>query len=465
MAAATMEPVDSGQATKSEQTAEQKADLWGGIKIPVLGVCGEKFSGKTLLLASIDPANTCMIDLEDSSESYNIQFGQRVSLYDEMLKKHGKNATPLQCFEWFSAFVESIPAGKFTVLAVDPISDIESGLVDYVKANPAKFGHTAQQYEKASGLLWMDVKSHWKMMLGILSRKVQTFAFSVHMGNVFKAGAPTGKRAPKGKETLFELASLYLEVERKPDDKGKIEKKPSAKVLKSRLAISRFVDGELEHFPVLPPRLDVATPAAIRAYIKAPPDYSKLKKSELVAPEHLSEDDKLEIQREIVQTQLEVEQAKLTALELLKQQTDRQADLRMRQAAAAAAVQKPEGATAASHGTPTATVATEQAPFDGGKIVDAPEAGGAIEKQIEAQQPTVYQIIEQQRRQLGVTEPQWLAVLAKRNCKLSSELTPEQAEEIRIGLWNKLTKKDMAQATLSAKNSGSPATTTASQTA
>lgn len=443
MTAATMEPVDSGQ--------EVKGDLWGGMKIPVLGVCGEKFSGKTLLLASIDSAHTCMIDLEDSSESYNIEFAKRVSLYDEMLKKHSKNATPIQCFEWFSAFVDSIKPGEFTVLAVDPISDIESGLVDWVRANPTKFGHTAKQYEQASGLLWMDVKSHWKMMLGILSRKVQTFAFSVHMGNVFKGGAPTGKRAPKGKETLFELASLYLEVERKPDDKGKIDKKPSAKVLKSRLAISKFVDGELEHFPVLPPRLEVATPASIRNYIKNPPDYTKLKKSELVAPEHLSDDDKLEIQREIAQTNLEVEQAKLSGLELIKQQTERQAELRMKQAAAAAAVLKPE-----SVGT------TEQAPFDAD---NTPTTAATSSPATSEPKPTVYQIIESQRKQLGITEAKWLEILAKRNCKLTSELTEPQAEEIRIALWGKLTKSDMAKATVSAKNSGSPATTTASQTA
>lgn len=458
MNAATMEPVDSGQ----------KHDLWGPIKIPVLGVCGEKFSGKTLLLASIDPANTCMIDLEDSSESYNIEFAQRVSLYDEMLKKHNKNATPLQCFEWFSSFVDSIKPGQFTVLAVDPISDIESGLVDWVKANPGKFGHSAAQYEKASGLLWMDVKSHWKMMLGILSRKVQTFAFSVHMGNVFKAGAPTGKRAPKGKETLFELASLYLEVERKPDDKGKVEKKPSAKVLKSRLAISKMIDGELEHFPILPPRLDVATPAAIRAYIKAPPDYAKLKKTELLAPEHLSDDDKLEIQREIAQTQLEVEQTKLTALEMLKQQTERQAELRLKQAAAAAATQKPESvastpvATVAATTTATASAATtatfpdspnpEACPFATGTDADDNSAAA------KADGPSVWDIITAQKQQLGITDAQWLTILAKRNCKTTKELTAEQAEQIRVALWERWTKSDMAKATVSSKNSGSPAT-------
>jgi len=452
MVEATLE----GPAAATTSGKPGVGDLWGGIRIPVLGVTGEKFSGKTLFVASIDPAKTCMIDLEDSSESYNIEFAKRISLYDEMLQKHGKTATPLQCFEWFTGFVDSIKPGEFTVLAVDPLSDIESGLVDWVKANPGKFGHTAQQYEKASGLLWMDVKQHWKMMLGILSRKVQTFAFTTHMGNVFKAGAPTGKRAPKGKETLFELASLYLELERKPDEKGKVDKKPSGKVLKSRLAISKMIDGEIEHFPILPPRLEVATPAQIRAYIKTPPDYTKLKKGELVAPDHLTEDDKLEIQREIAQTQLEVEQTKVTALELLQRQTEAQTLLRQRQAAAEAARQPPPAKTEATAAT-TGQAAGTESPATGTTVSTTSEPA--------APQPTVYEIIESQKKQLGITDAQWTAILAKRNVKATSELSIEQAEGIRIALWEKLTKADMAKATVSAKNSGSPATTTASQTA
>jgi len=441
--------IDQGVKKMSTTAVEgtAKGGLWGGIKIPIIGVTGEKFSGKTLFLASIDPARTCMIDLEDSSESYNIEFAERVSLYDEMLKKHGRSATALESYLWFEEFIKSIPPGKFTCLAVDPISDIEAGLVDWVKANPTKFGHTAAQYEKASGLLWMDVKTHWKMTLGIVSRKVETFGFSTHMGNVFKGGAPTGKRAPKGKETLFELASLYLELERKPDDKGKVDKKPSAKVLKSRLAVSKLVNGELEHFPILPPRLPIATPAAIREYIKSPPDYEKLKKSELVAEEKLSDDDKLEIQREIAQTQLETEQLRLSQMEQLRENAKRQEELRKRQAAAAAAVQKPDSAAESPRPSPS----KEDAPFDGGKTPEATEGNKAAS----APEVSVYEIIESQKKQLGITDEQWAVILGKRNVKKTAELSEKQAEEIRLALWNKITARDMsaaAKTTGTAKN-------------
>lgn len=431
MSTAVLEgPPDKAKAATNG--AAPSGGIWCGLRVPVLGVTGEKFSGKTLFVASIDPAHTCMIDLEDSSESYSIEFAKRVSLYDEMLQKHGRVASPLEAFAWFSAFVEAIKPKQYTVLAVDPLSDIETGLVDWVRANPAKFGHTAIQYEKASGLLWADVKSHWKMMLGIISRKVETFAFTTHMGNVFKGGAPTGKRAPKGKETLFELASLYLELQRKPDDKGRVEKKPTATVLKSRLAISREVNGDWDHTPILPPRLPVATPAAIRDYIRTPPDYAKLKKGELAETERLSDDEKLEIQREIAATQLETEQIRLSAMDRLKEQVDRQDSLRRRQAAAAAAVVKPESAEGAATTTASTPGATEAAPFDAAEVMPA--------------EPSVYEIIESQKKQLGISDDQWKTILAKRSVTQTKDLTPAQAEEIRVALWGKLTKRDMATA-------------------
>lgn len=448
MSAVAMEKtVEKPEKTETKSDAK-KAGIWGGIKIPVIGLTGEKFTGKTLFMSSIDPANTFMVDLEDSSESYNIEFAKRVSLYDEMLSKHGRAATNIECFEWFMELINSVPEGKYTVLAVDPFSDIQAGLVDWVKANPQKFGHTANQYEKASGLLWADVKQHCKMMLGILSRKVETFAFSTHMGNIWKGGAPTDKRKAKGLDTLFELSSLYLELERRPDDKGKVEKKPSGKVLKSRLAISRMIDGELEHFPILPPRMPVATPAAIREYIKNPPDYTKLKKGELVEKEILSDDEKLEIQREIATTQLETENARLSQMERLKEQADRQAELRRKQAAAAEAMKKP-GDDKPADDTPAenTTASTSEQIQSTETTKPATEETG----------PTVWEIVESQKKQLGITADQWTAILKKRNVQETKQLSKEQAEEVRLALWNKLSLREAATAAKTGPSPASPA--------
>lgn len=433
---------------KPEKVTGKPAGIWGGIKIPIIGITGEKFSGKTLFLASIDPSRTCMIDLEDSSESYNIEFAARISLYDEMLKKHNRAATAIECYLWFMDFIEKIQPGQYSVLAVDPYSDIQAGMVDWVKSNPAKFGHTANQYEKASGLLWSDVKQHCKMMLGIVSRKVETFAFATHMGSVWKGGSPTDQRKAKGLDTLFELASLYLELERKPNEKGKVEKKPSGKVLKSRLAISKVIDGELEHFPILPPRMPVATPAAIREYIKNPPDYKNLKKAELVEIEVLTEDQKILLKRETAEKELEVEQTRLSLMDGLKQRAEQQADLKRRQEAARDAMAKPETASVhraeAEANHPETTIPKEESPASA-------TTSDAAEEEQAAKPKSVWEVLEDQKSLLRITPDKWLEILGKRGAKQTSELSKEQAEEIRLKLWSKLTGKDLAGANLAAK--------------
>lgn len=433
-------PAPSGKPTESPS-------LWGSIKIPMIGVTGEKGAGKTLFGLSIDPPRTVVVDLEDSSISYNIDVGLRVSLYDEMLKKYKRVATPVECFMWFMEFVNSLPDGKFTTLFVDPITDIETGQVEWVKANPKLFGRTAGQYERASGLLWADVKSHWKMFLGTSARKFETFCFSAHMGNVWKGSQPTGKRAPKGKETLFELASLYLQLERKPDDKGRVPDKPSGIVLKSRLAVSRFVDGDMVHTPILPPRLPVATPASIRKYIANPPDYSKLKKDELAPAEVLSEDERLEIQRETAALQLEVEQTRLARAAAAVESQERLQEARLRQQERVTSIGGDGASTSNGNGNGNGHVDNEVA------------SGGAIESDSVATieddesssraniastpEPSVYQVIETQRRELKITDAQWLDILGKRGVKKSADLPPPAAEEIRLKLWDRLTKAGM----------------------
>jgi len=415
--------------TKSVEPAEH-LPLWGGTKIPIIGVSGEKGSGKTLFLSSIRPQSTLMIDLEDSSASYNIPFAKRISLYDEMAEK---NITvipkPLEMFIWFRDIITNVEPGLYDNLSADPLSDIESGLVDWVKENPAEFGHTANQYEKAAGILWGDVKSYWKILLGMVSAKFQTFSFSTHMGAVWKGSAPVpGKRKPKGKDTLMELASLYLLLERKPDANGKVPEKPTAIVLKSRLAVTEIdKDGEVSHHPILPPNLPVATPAAIRAYIKSPPNYKKLKKGELLAPEEvLSEDEKLLLQHEIAESEKETAEIQLSRLERMQDGAKAQAATRQKQATATAAVTLKEQVKPEAKPTPAPE--------------PTPEANGLVT-------PEKIATLEGQRDMLKIGAKMWLAIMRKRNPKLEdiSELTAEEAEELRERMWDKITASKMDQ--------------------
>ena len=228
------------------------------LHIPIIGICGAKGSGKTLAAILLDPENTTLADIEDSSVTYNVPLAKRYSLYAEVKTKNPSGIpTPIECWLWFAGLIES---GKITtrIMCVDPISDLQQGLVDWVRSNPEKFGRTETQYAKASGLLWADVKSHLKMTLGRLSRQVECFIFTSHMGTVWSGSSPVvGKMKAKGVDTFYELASLYLHLHRNVDPKtGKQPAAPVASIAppigKSRLARITFgkdvdsIEGEYQ---------------------------------------------------------------------------------------------------------------------------------------------------------------------------------------------------------------------------
>ena len=411
-------PAEKSQAN----SPENNPGLWCGISIPIIGVCGEKGEGKTLFAGSIDPEHTLMCDLEGSSDSYNLPFARRWNLYDEMLQKHGRVPTPLECFEDFRTLVTNdIKRGQFTVLAVDPITDIEQGMVDWVYANPDHFGHSKAQYDKAAGIMWGDVKSYWKMLLGIVATKVETLVFTAHMGAVWKGNSPVeGRRKAKGKETLFELASLYLQVERPLDKDGKRPDKPSARVLKSRLAVSSVVDGDVVHQPILPPYLKVATPKAIREYIKNPPNYAKLKKTEIAPPEEMSDDDRLRLQAEIAENQRVAEESKVGRLELMRQAVEQQVALRQQQKAKQAEnAAKVEQAATVTTSTGTTLPATHEALSD---IQEAGDRGKLAD---------LHRAIRELMQYIGMTSEQAKQAIAKRGAEKLADLNAEQAEELR----------------------------------
>lgn len=302
------------------------------LEIEVFGATGEFKSGKTILGLSIAPGRhpeghefagkprTLYLDFEKSGGCYGGTGCQRLDVPAKMLELRGGSYTPLDIFKWFLELVEhKLKPGQFDVVAVDPITDIESGLVDYVKANCEKFGLTKNQVEKGGGLLWGAVKDFWKQVLLKVGAKCKCFFFTSHLRDSWSGNTPTGKREPKGKETLLELASLYLWLERKPDDKGNVPGKPSAIVLKERLA-DTFMDeaGNLQIVHLLPPRLPVATVDAIRGYIAAPPDYQKLKAGERVEEEKLSDETRLRLEAAKAEAERDAEQARLQRMERME---------------------------------------------------------------------------------------------------------------------------------------------------
>lgn len=296
------------------------------VSLEVFGATGEYKSGKTLLGLSLAPGahpnghkfagepRTLYLDFEKSGGTYSGTGVKRIDV-PSLLESQGTAYTPINVFKWFLQIIKSTEAGRFDVIVADPITDIESGLVEFVKSNSTMFTLSANQIAKGGGLLWGAVKSFWKQVLLILATRCQTFFFTAHLRDEWSGDRPTGRREPKGKDTLMELASLYLWLERLPNDQGIVVPVPSAIVVKERLS-DTLVNGkgELEIVPLMPARLPEATAAAIRRYIANPPDLKRPRMGEKVVPKKLMEEERLRLEVARAEAEKATEESRLERL-------------------------------------------------------------------------------------------------------------------------------------------------------
>lgn len=443
-------------------------DLWDGATIPVLGVTGEPYSGKTLFVSSIDPKRTLMIDCEKSSETYSIPFAERHDLFEAGV------LAPREQFLWFTDILKGIKPGQYSVVAVDPISDIEDGLADYVASRFKDYGFKSQQaFKSTGGIFWKQVLEFWKSFLGQLAGKCETLAFTTHLKGVWKGGKPTGRKEPAGKSTLIKLASLYLHLKRPPNSK---DKPPEADVIKSRLALMKFDDaGDMQPVPILPDHLPKATPAAIREYVANPIGKKKtLSKGERYTPETLTDDERLQIQKEIADAELATEELKTQrygsmAEAAAAQKKVREQENRNGHGNGKAVAPEPAGTGGSLPPVPvrvatdqrgSATVADPVQPA-AGKPATAPTAdagtNGLTTEQFfhpdnylrgtpDASLPVgadMAETIEEQRKLLRISDAAWSDVLAKRNVKYTADLKQTEAAELYRKLWGKLTTADL----------------------
>jgi hypothetical protein len=426
--ATASQPPSNNQPPSNSQTSP----LWpNGQRLGFIGVCGEYQSGKTLFGLTIDPAHTIHFDTEKSGEPYQASLGfRRVDIPAMMAEKFPNGEyRPIQTFEAWLSLVRGLKPGVYRVAVLDTVSEIEAGLVEYVRLNPNKFGYTSAQFAKSEALMWGAAKDFWKQILSDILTRVETFVCIAHMRSIFdKTGRPTGEREAKGKETILELASLYLRLERKPDEKGRLPEKPAAQVLKTRLCafVMNPETHEMEPHPVLPPRLPICTPATIRKYIQNPPDYSKLKKDELLQAEQLSDDQKLLLQNSIAANKAEAERLALTRQEQLIAAGKANATAGVVTADNhVAATQQPVGAAGSRNGQDDrpagATTAATATP-----VVTANENGHATQDQLDSMLAVI--------KELKMPRDVWLQVLAKRNVKSARELTRQQAHELLANL-------------------------------
>lgn len=435
---------------------DMSGSLWGGLEIKVLGVCGEYSSGKTLFIQGIDPERTRYYDCEMSSGTYSLLKPENKIDVPKLMGQLKPGYTPLDVFTWWRKDVLALKPGQYSVIAVDTIGDIEQGLADFTASKFAEYGfRTRDAFEKTGGIFWSAVKNEWQALLVEICQRCETFAFAAHMRDEWSGGSTTGKREPQGKETLMKLASLYLHLGRPKDAKGSPSERPDGIVLKSRLAIAKKDDkgslvkdanGDFVMVSAMPPRISPATPGQIRAYVKTPPNYDKLKKSELVPDVVMSDEEKLRLQAKIADNnarQAEAENKRLDQVAALKGEGTEATKT------PAEPVSPKEGKSESSPApSETPATSTESAPFDSGKATDQPAA--ATEPNLPGKPYTRSQLIANinaLRADLQIPDDPWLASIRKRKADAASinDLSDDQLDNVKCALWTKHTQWKMEQ--------------------
>lgn len=300
--------------------APASTSLWGKSRIPIIGLTGEPESGKTVCGLTIAPPRedgtprTLYYDTEKSGETYDYLGAHRIDVPDMMGEMYPGGYNAAQVFMFFRESMKAVPRKQFDLIFLDVAEDVETGLADWVWQNPTHFRHTQSQYQKMAGIFWNDCTTLWKAVLSDVASKCETFVFSVHTGLVWKNNEATKEKRPKGKRTLMELATLYLHLERLKNEKGMKQQVPSANVLKSRL-MHKAANGEL--IPILPPRLPICTPAAIREYISSPTLPSDYTEAQLAPEAVMTDVERLELERstanakaDLLRLQIEAESKK-----------------------------------------------------------------------------------------------------------------------------------------------------------
>lgn len=273
--------------------------------VPVTVVTGEFQSGKTVfaLTTGYPLERTLIYDNELSAETYHTSDNPfvRVDLPGEMARLYPKGYTAAQFYETWLKHMRAIAPGQYDVIIVDTIETIEDGLGDWVEANPGVFGHTAAQYQKMSGIFWNDVKAEWKKVIQEMKARCRMVILIVHMRDEYKNNVRTGKRQRRGKETLSELATLEVELVRKPG-----QEVPSARVHKHRFFAGSLIQPSSVK-PTLPSWMPECTWAMIRGYMANPVE------KDILPPE---EDKTEELAMEKLRLQAAIAEAELAKAEM-----------------------------------------------------------------------------------------------------------------------------------------------------
>lgn len=316
--------------TQSEQivrTINGLPSIWPGDNesspLPIIWLIGDSYTGKSSTIASIDPVRpgektrTLVTDLEGSHAALSKTYPMDVVDIRALTEaKHGPKYSHKHLFAVWWEYMQTVQPGQYTVLGVDPSSDLYMGSHQWVKENEAYFDKPSGAYRGKEGTMyaWGDVKLLWKQIGIELSHRFQTVVFTSHITDVYSDdGKRTGDKRARGVD-FREMATLVLWLARE-SQKGK-EDKLWAKVEKSRLTHAVWPEEGNEPYmaPMLPVRLEPkphqSYPSLIRQYMLAPkPDYGELNVIDGYDPSvQLLTDEERELRKlELLEKQLQME--------------------------------------------------------------------------------------------------------------------------------------------------------------
>lgn len=279
--------------TQSEQfvrTIHGQPSIWGSEQslIPVIWTIGQFQTGKSTFVDMLDPVRpgektrTLITDMEGSHAFNQQQIPIEVADIRQMtIAKYGFGYSFKNLFEVWRDYVTSIQPGQYTVLGVDPASDLYTGCFQWVKDNAKYFSKYEGSYNGKDGtkFAWGDAKLLWKQIITQLTGIFQTVVLVSHTKDVYSGETKTGDLAARGQD-FTEVATLVLWLAREVKDG---QARFWAKVEKSRL--THFVWSEEDTEPrlaqMLPIRLEPkpnqSYKSLIMEYIHAPkPDYGEL---------------------------------------------------------------------------------------------------------------------------------------------------------------------------------------------
>src|SRR3990172_4316050 len=276
--------------------------LWGGCPLHLLVLCGAPNSGKSWLATHIAPERTLYLDSEKSGTAYQTLVKKYIDIRAATRARIARAPTPRDLFDTVRLETDQIALGEFEVVAIDVFSGtLEQGIVELVAGDYAKYGFTTEaKFTASGGLFWSRVRGFVEEFILELSDRCTTLVLTTQLKTIWRDGRATKDQEPKGKTSVYDLAAMYLLLERKSITRHAPPSPiPTAQVLKSHT---------LHPFP---PRLPEATYNSILHYLTAGGNYGTLTEEESIKDAQLTADEKLQLQATIEETKLEAATAEL----------------------------------------------------------------------------------------------------------------------------------------------------------